>query len=213
MISDWLEKMNKGEKLSPTEMQMLKEKMDDLENKVSFWSQNGPDTLYARKIWAQDAFFQNMPTSFMVMDRQADLTIPNSTFTTVTNYMTYTPVTGDRVTPSNDFFEFDTTNGRIYIKQTGRVYGFYVFVVWATNANGHRAARIYQYKKDGTEITYSVAHRMPPPPDGNLSFPSFLTIPWGGARGVGDYLTLKLYQTSGGDLAATSMAFGAFVLR
>jgi hypothetical protein len=99
------------------------------------------------------------------------------------------------------------------MKQTGRVYAFYVFTVWGTNGTGNRAARLYQYHPDGTEITYSVAFRLQPPSDGNLSFASFIFVPWGGSRGIGDYVQLKVYQNSGGDLTLSQCALGAFVLR
>ena len=66
MLSDWIARINNGEKLSPTEIGLFKERMDALENKVSYWSQKGDETLYARKMWAQEAFFQTAPMSFAV---------------------------------------------------------------------------------------------------------------------------------------------------
>lgn len=213
-LSDYLERMARGDKLNSMEVQHMKTLADEMDEKVAMWSKDGPNTMTVRNLKAQDAFFTNMPMSFMVMDRQVDLTIPNGSFTSVTDYAEYTPVTGDRVSASNDFFELDTATGKIFVKQPNRVYAFYVYVAWAGNANGHRAARIYQYNgEDDSEITYSVSHRIPPSPDGGTSFATFTFIPWGGERTIGDYLILKLYQTSGGDLDVLSVAFGAFVLR
>lgn len=214
MLSDYFERLNNGERLGPVEMGQFKEKLNEIENKVSYWSQNGPDTLYAKKMWTQDAFFQNMPMSFMVMDRSTDITIPNNSFTTITGYGTYTPVTGDRVTATNDFFELDTTNGRIYIKQTGRVYAFYVYTSWKENATGYRAARVYQYKgSDGSSISSSTAYRMNGVNGGRTSLGTFIFIPWGGTRGIGDYAELACYQDSGTTVDIEYTAFGAFVLR
>jgi hypothetical protein len=212
-VSDLILKIADGHKLDISERELLKKSLDEQDTKISLWSKNGLDTVSARKVYADEAFFQNSPMAYKVMDKQVDTTIPDGTFTAIDSYAAYTPVTGERVTATNDFFELDTTNGRIYIKQNARAYAFYVFTVWATNGTGNRAARLYQYQADGTEITYSLSYRLAPPPDGNLSFATFTVIPWGGSRGIGDYVQLKVYQNSGGNLDLTSVSLGAFVLR
>jgi hypothetical protein len=212
-LSDLILKIADGDKLNISERELLKKTLDEQDTKISLWSKNGLDTLSTKKVYADEAFFQNALMAFMVMDKQADTTIPDGTFTAINTYAAYTPVTGERVTGSNDYFELDTANGRIYIKQTGRVYGFYVFTVWGTNGTGNRSARLYQYHADGTEITYSVSFRLAAPSDGNMSFSTFTFIPWGGVRGIGDYVQLKVSQSSGGDLTLGQCALGAFVLR
>lgn len=213
-LSDYLEKMATGEKLNSAEIAHMKTLVDETTEKVSMWSKDGPDTLTVRKLRAQDAFFTNMPTSYMVMDRR-DATIPNNSWTPVTTFLEYTPVSGDRVSNTNDFFEIDVVNGRIYCNQPSRMYAFYIFTTWKSDPNGYRAARVAQYNaEDDSLIATSSVYRIPAVGGtGRTTFTSFIFVPWGGDREPGDYTVLELYQNSGSDVDAEYVAFGAFVIR
>ena len=214
MIGDILEKLAQQQLLSQDEIGRLKKWGNQTEKDGIFTSslQNGQGNININRITSQDAFFQNMPTSYMVMDKQSSTTIAHNTQTDITGYSTYTPVSGDRASFSNDFFELDTTNGRIYIKQTGRMYGFYTYFEWDTNSTGYRAARVRQYHADGTLFNHSMTVRAEAI-DGSTTSTNIAFIPWGGTRLIGDYCTLTLYQNSGGNVDCLQCAFGAFVVR
>lgn len=213
-LSDYLEKMARGDKLNSLEVQHMKTLADEMDEKVAMWSKDGPNTLTVRSLRAQDAFFTNMPTAYMVMDRR-DYAIPHNSWTSVSDYLEYTPVSGDRVSNTNDFFELDVTNGRIYLNQPNRMYAFYVFTTWVNNVDGYRAARVAQFNaEDDSQIAVSDVYRIPAVGGtGRTTFTAFIFVPWGGDRQPGDYAVLQLYQNSGVEIEAQYVAFGAFVIR
>ena len=211
-LADVLLKVADNKPLTPQERDFLHRTGTDLQLRAADVGGMGKQIM-TQAIHAQDAYFDRLPNGYMVMDKTSATTVSDSTQTTITGYQTWTPATGDTVSTSNQYFDLDTTNGRIYIKKANRQIGFYVFNVWDANALGYRSARVVQYNKDGTEITSSNVFRLSAPPTNNFVMAGTIFIPWSSPRDVGDYASLVLFQTSGGALDLNTCAFGAFVIR
>ena len=98
------------------------------------------------------------------------------------------------------------------MKQASRTVGFYLWNVFSSNPTGHRACRMYQYNRDGTEAGVSSAWRLAAT-NGGFTMATTIFRFWGAPRDIGDYATMKVYQNSGGALDLTDCAFATFIIR
>jgi len=211
-LPDVFLKVADNKPLSPQERDFLRRMGTELQLRVSDVG-GMSKAITTSALYAQDTYLDRLPNGYMVMDKNSATTVSTSTQTEITGYDNFTPTTGDEVSTSNQYFDLDTTNGRIYVKKANRQIGFYAFVSWSANATGYRSARVVQYNKDGTEITSSSLFRLSATPTNNFVMSATIYIPWSSPRDVGDYATLVLFQTSGGALDLAQCAFGAFVIR
>jgi hypothetical protein len=201
-----------GQRSSANELEDLRQVAQQIEQvKQHVLSWVSPGVVTFNRVEAQETFFRTMPNNFIVMDKVVPTAINHDTVTLISGYDPYAPVTGERPSATNDFFSVDETNGRIYILQPTRMYGFYILNHWA-NGSGYRSARVYAYNADGTEIGYSFAYRHVATTS-LTSVSTTIFVPWGGSRGIGDYVRMSVYQNSGGTIDLDQCALGAFVIR
>lgn len=210
-LADVWAKIANNAALTPQELDFLKRSATNLQLRANDVGEMR-NTISTTTVHAQDAYFDRLPNGYIVMDKSATTSVADSTQTTISNYQTYSPMSGAQVSTSNEYFDIDTTNGRIYVKKANRQIGLYSHVQWNASAAGYRSARFYQYDKGGTEITYSSVYRLPAPPTNNFIMSTTIFIPWVSPRDVGDYVTMVLFQTSGAALDLNACAFGAFVI-